>query len=192
MEKSSWRTRGVEWFTSHALWELAKELARVLLSILFAWLISLGLAHMIHAALGVAFNIFLILIGLIGLSWLFGFIPRLRRMSTQSDERQLALSELNGLITRGHRLLGDTPKNGATVSDFVRFWNEQMGSWSKAVGTILKDHWDKNTQDFFFSVTGLNMEQPLPQIYPESKMDYLYLARWLQNLEHLRQMLKSG
>lgn len=184
MEKSSWRARGLEWLTSHALWEVAK----FLLSILFAWLISLGYARMINAALGTAFNVFLILFGIIGLMWTFGF----SRRAKPNESRESALKQINDLITRGNHLLTEIPKNGATASDFVRFWQEQNRSWSNTVGTILENGWGKATQSFFFSTTGVNMDQPLERIHGEAKMDYLYLSRWLQNLETLRQTLRNN
>jgi hypothetical protein len=184
MEKSSWRTRGLEWFTGHALWELAK----VGLSALFAWLVSLGFAQLIHAA---TFSIFLILVGIIGLAWVLGFIPKAHAAATTelNNARPLALQKLAELTTSGHRLLSSAPKNGATVSDFTGFWNEQIAIWTKAVAIILSDNWSKDSQDFFFSTTGLNMEQSLQQIAPEAKMYHLHLGRWLQNLEQLRQAL---
>src|SRR6266478_6340209 len=172
MEKSPSRTHGLEWFRSHASWELAKWIfERFILAPIFAWLISLGYARMIHAALGTAFNTFLILFGIMGLIWTFGFIPNKGKSEQSQQSRQWALSQLNELITRGHHLLGEIPKNGATASDFVRFWKEQTGSWSSRVGTILKDEWGKSTQDFFFSTTGVNMDQPLDKIHAEAKMD---------------------
>jgi hypothetical protein len=185
------RTVGLEWFKSHASWELAKWIfERFILAPIFAWLISLGYARMIHAALGTAFNVFLILFGIMGLIWTFGFIPNKGKSDeSQQSRRESALRQLNELITRGHYLVGEIPKNGATASDFARFWKEQMGAWSKRVGTILDDGWGKGTQDFFLSTTGVNWEQPLERIHAESKTDYLYLSRWLQNLETLRQTL---
>jgi hypothetical protein len=123
MEKTSWRTRGLEWFTSHALWELAKFASVAL----FAWLISLGYARMMNAALGTAFNIFLILIGIVGLLWALGLIPALRKPAHGLDREKL--SELR---TRGHQLLSSTPRAGASPSDLIRFWDEEIGLWTSA------------------------------------------------------------
>ena len=180
MEKTSWRTRGLEWFTSHALWELAKFASVAL----FAWLISFGYARMMNAALGTAFNIFLILIGIVGLLWALGLIPALRKPAHGLDREKL--SELR---TRGHQLLSSTPRAGASPSDLIRFWDEEIGLWTSATATLLVNTLGNDASEFFLSTTGLNYEQTTQQILSEAKNSHLRLGRWLQNLEQLRQTL---
>lgn len=58
--------RGLEWLTSHALWEIGKYLV----ALIAAWVFSVGVSRAFHAALETAFNIFLIVIGLMGMVWL--------------------------------------------------------------------------------------------------------------------------
>jgi hypothetical protein len=70
MDKSPLHRRGLEWFTSHALWELAKYLVTVI----FAGLVSIGIQRIFHAALDTALNIFLVLIGGMGILWASGVV----------------------------------------------------------------------------------------------------------------------
>jgi hypothetical protein len=68
MNKQPLHRRGLEWLTSHALWELA----RYLVVVVSAGLISLGITRIFHAALETGINIFLVLIGVIGIMRVFG------------------------------------------------------------------------------------------------------------------------
>ena len=183
MEKTSWRARGLEWFTSHALWEAAK----FGLTAFFVWLVSRGLSRMTG---GATFNIFLVMIGVIGLAWIFGFIPAIRKVRS-GPARSLGW-ELAELTERGHQLLTSTPRAGASPSDLMRFWDEEVGRWTSETATTLLDTLGKESSEFFLSTTGLNMEQPLQQIHPEAKNTHLRVARWLQNLEQLRQTLPKN
>ena len=70
MDETSLRSRGRHWLISHALFDVAK----VIFIPAFVWLISLGVTRMTHASLETAFNIFLVLIGLIGVLWLVGVV----------------------------------------------------------------------------------------------------------------------
>jgi hypothetical protein len=70
MDETSLRNRGRHWLVSHALFDVAK----VVFIPAFVWLISLGVTRMTHAGLETAFNIFLVLIGLIGVLWLLGVV----------------------------------------------------------------------------------------------------------------------
>jgi hypothetical protein len=70
MDKSPLHKRGLEWLTSHALWELAKYLGTVI----FAGLVSIGIQRIFHAALDTALNIFLVLIGGMGMLWVSGVV----------------------------------------------------------------------------------------------------------------------
>ncbi len=71
MKAPSLRERFIEWFVGHGLWELCK----VALTAGFAWLISIGGAHLWHAATSTAFNIFLVVIGILGVAWVIGVVP---------------------------------------------------------------------------------------------------------------------
>lgn len=71
MEKIPLHKRGLEWVTSHALWELAKYFVGAALS---AGLVSIGVQRIFHAALGTALNIFLVLMGVMGMLWMSGVI----------------------------------------------------------------------------------------------------------------------
>jgi hypothetical protein len=160
---------------------------RFIVPAIFASLVSVGYARMIHAAFSTGFDLFLILLGAIGLFWTLGVIPRARTKASTESNRRLALEQLVELSRKGNRLLAEAPRTGATISDFVKFWNDDIGLWATATATILKDVWDKEAQDFFYSSTGLNTGQPVEQVSSEAKYSYLYLARYLQNLEQLRQ-----
>ena len=75
--------RGLEWLTSHALWELAKYLIGAALS---AGFVSVGVSRMFHAALGSALNIFLVLMGGMGMLWMSGVV-RWSKSSTSKDSK---------------------------------------------------------------------------------------------------------
>jgi len=72
---SSWRSRLLEWFVGHALWDFSK-------AILFAAITSIGIQYVTHKTLETAFGIFLTLCGLIGLAWTFGVL----RSPTRKDK----------------------------------------------------------------------------------------------------------
>jgi hypothetical protein len=188
MENSSLRSRGLEWFTSHALWELGKWiLEKAILPAIFAALISLGYARMVHAALGTAFNVFLILLGIIGLVWTLGFIPSKNKSAQQA--RQVAIDRIGKLLTLGDLVVAQVPSSGATASDFCRFWSEEMQRWSQQVGTLLTDNWGEEELHAFFSTRGIQYDLPVLRIHPEAVTNYHQFSRWLQNLEHLKQTL---
>jgi hypothetical protein len=70
MDENSWRKRVSHWLMSHGLFEVVK----LIFIPAFVWLISVGYTRLTHEDLGKAFNIFLVLIGLIALLWLLGFV----------------------------------------------------------------------------------------------------------------------
>jgi hypothetical protein len=73
MNKLPLHKRGLEWLTSHALWELGKHL----FGALSAGVVSYGISRIAHAALGTTLNIFLVLIGVMGIGlWVFGLVRR--------------------------------------------------------------------------------------------------------------------
>jgi hypothetical protein len=86
MDKSPLHKRGLEWLTSHALWELAKYVF-VALS---AGLVSFGVSRIIHAALDTALNIFFVLIGVMGMLWVSGAV----RWPTSTSKREEATWEI--------------------------------------------------------------------------------------------------
>src|SRR5579862_205882 len=82
MDKIPLHKRGLEWLTSHALWELAKYIVGAALS---AGLVSIGIQRIFHAALGTALNIFLVLMGVMGMLWMSGVI-RWSKSTTKEEE----------------------------------------------------------------------------------------------------------
>jgi flagellar motor switch/type III secretory pathway protein FliN len=84
MDKIPMHKRGLEWFTSHALWELIKYLVGAAVS---AGILSIGVQRIFNAAVGTALNIFLILMGCMGALWITGVV-RLPRRSTQQEETE--------------------------------------------------------------------------------------------------------
>jgi hypothetical protein len=70
MDETSLRSRGKHWLMSHVLFDVLK----LIFVSAFLGLISLGIKGMTHATLETAFNIFLVLIGLIGVLWLLGVV----------------------------------------------------------------------------------------------------------------------
>ena len=70
MDKLPWHKHLLEWLASHALWELAK----VGVAALSAGLVSLGITRILNAALGTALNIFLVLMGIMGMLWMSGVV----------------------------------------------------------------------------------------------------------------------
>ena len=83
MDKSPLHRRGLEWFTSHALWELAKYLVGAALS---AGLVSVGVSRIFHAALGTALNIFLVLMGVMGMLWMSGVMRWSKSTAINEEE----------------------------------------------------------------------------------------------------------
>ena len=82
MGKLPLHKRVLEWLTSHALWELAKYLVGAALS---AGLVSVGVSRIFHAALGTALNIFLVLMGVMGMLWMSGVV-RWSKSTTSKEE----------------------------------------------------------------------------------------------------------
>jgi len=83
MDKLPLHKRGLEWLTSHALWELAKYLVAAL----SAGLVSIGISRIINAALGTAVNIFLVLIGVMGMLWMSGMVRRPALASKEEEAK---------------------------------------------------------------------------------------------------------
>jgi hypothetical protein len=81
MDKLPLHKRGLEWLTSHTLWELAKYLVGASLS---AGLVSIGVSRIVNAAFGTALNIFLVLIGVMGMLWMSGVV----RWSTSTSKTE--------------------------------------------------------------------------------------------------------
>ncbi len=82
MDEHSLRSRGRHWLKSHALFEAV----RIVFVPAFVWLVSLGISRVTHASLATAFNIFLVLIGVIGVLWLLGVV-RLPAFSTKEEPK---------------------------------------------------------------------------------------------------------
>lgn len=82
MDKLPLHKRVLEWLTSHTLWELAKYLVGAALS---AGLVSVGISRMVNAALGTALNIFLVLMGVMGMLWMSGVV-RWSKSTTSKEE----------------------------------------------------------------------------------------------------------
>jgi hypothetical protein len=87
MDKIPFHKRALEWGTSHALWELAKYLIGGAIS---AGLVSVGIARMIGAALGTTLNIFLVLMGVMGMLWMTGLV-RWSKSTTATIEEDAKL-----------------------------------------------------------------------------------------------------
>ncbi|MGB8581392.1 MAG: hypothetical protein WCD47_11265 [Candidatus Sulfotelmatobacter sp.] len=77
--------RGLEWLTSHALWELARYFVGAAIS---AGLISVGVSRIVNAAFGTALNIFLVLMGVMGMLWMSGVV-RWSRPATKEEQAKL-------------------------------------------------------------------------------------------------------
>src|SRR5260370_9615106 len=82
MGKLPLHKRGLEWRTSHALWELAKYLVGAALS---AGLVSIGISRIVNAAVGTALNIFLVLMGVMGMLWMSGVV-RWSKSTSKTEE----------------------------------------------------------------------------------------------------------
>jgi hypothetical protein len=80
MDESSLRGRVRHWLMHHGLFELLK----FLFIPAFVWLISLGITRIRHANLDTAFNIFVVIIGVIGILWLLGIV----RLPTVSKKEE--------------------------------------------------------------------------------------------------------
>jgi len=74
--------RGLEWLTSHALWELAKYLVVASLS---AGLVSVGISRILNVAFDKGLSIFLVLMGVMGMLWVSGVV---RWPASTSKEEQ--------------------------------------------------------------------------------------------------------
>jgi hypothetical protein len=75
--------RVLEWFTSHTLWEVAKVIGTAL----SAWVLSFGVSR-ITAAFGTALNIFLVLMGVMGMLWMSGVV---RWSTSKTEEAKLEI-----------------------------------------------------------------------------------------------------
>jgi hypothetical protein len=193
MKTSVSRADGLEWFKSHASWEFVKWVVeRFILLPAFAWLVSLGYARMIHAALGTAFNVFLILFGSIGLIWILGFVPKKNKSAQLQQAQQSAIDQISKLLTRGDYLVSQAPNAGVSTSDFCRFWNDQLQRWGQEVGSVLSDTWGTDAMHAFFSIRGLQLDQPAGRVHPEAASSYHQYNHWLKNLEHLKQTLPGA
>jgi hypothetical protein len=84
MDKIPFHKRVLEWLTSHTLWELARWFVGAAIS---AGLISVGVSRIINAAFGTALNIFLVLMGVMGMLWMSGVV-RWSRSTTKEEEAQ--------------------------------------------------------------------------------------------------------
>src|ERR1017187_2177594 len=82
MDKLLLHKRGLEWLTSHTLWELAKYLVGAAFS---AGLVSIGISRIVNAAVGTALNIFLVLMGVMGMLWMSGVV-RWSKSTSKTEE----------------------------------------------------------------------------------------------------------
>src|ERR1700732_1761259 len=85
MDKLPLYKRGLEWLTSHALWELARYFVGAALS---AGLVSVGISRIANAAFGNALHIFFVLMGMMGMLWMFGGV-RWSKPTTKEEEAKL-------------------------------------------------------------------------------------------------------
>ncbi len=194
MENSSSHTPGLEWFKSHASWELAKWIIeRFIVPPVCAGIISIGAARIMHAAFGTAFNIFLILLGIIGLAWGLGFIPKAQTRTTETDQaRELALKKIGELFQRSQWLDGQAPRQGnATESKFCQFWAEEVQAWGQATGKILWDNWGEDVGRDFLGNVGLNHNENVGNVHPEAASAYRTLLHQVRTLQNIRRTLKA-
>lgn len=77
-DKPSLTKQGLHWFTSHALWEVAKTGIALVIS---AGLFSVGVIKFFHAALDTGIAIFLAVVGVVGIALVFRTVqwPATRR-----------------------------------------------------------------------------------------------------------------
>jgi|SRR5260370_2482683 len=122
MGKTHLRKRLIEWLVSHGLWEIF----RYALAATFVWLISVGGARLMHAAINTAFNMFLVLGGVIGLAWTFGFLS-FGRMRPAISAVPL-LKELRQITEEFMDLMYKFPNSEAVAAPFSKTWRPLVGT----------------------------------------------------------------
>jgi hypothetical protein len=85
-KKQRVRDRLTEWVVSHSLWEIGRHL---FLTILAAWIGSYAAARLMHAALNTATNLFLLVLGILGIAWGTGILPTGRKSSATTLRENL-------------------------------------------------------------------------------------------------------
>ncbi|MBZ5687224.1 MAG: hypothetical protein LAP86_19555 [Acidobacteriia bacterium] len=193
-QPSESHTLGLEWLKSHASWELARLIfERFIMPPVWAWLISIGIARLMHSALSTAFNIFLMLLGIIGLIWSFGFMSKGRSEKAAKDHAgKLALQKLNELSRRSQWLDGQAPRTGnAGEGRFCQFWAEEVQAWSQATGKILWDNWGEDVARDFLGNVGLNNNENVGNVHPEAASAYRMLLHQIRTMQNIRRTLPT-
>jgi hypothetical protein len=124
MEEPKLNERLVEWLVSHSLWELCK----VVVTVGFVWLIGVGGANLWHATMGTAFNISLVLIGILGIAWMVGILP-IRRNNTSSASRDGLIQRCDDVILRWKKLAEDYLDSPKQDGQPVTLPNPMDPSW---------------------------------------------------------------
>jgi hypothetical protein len=84
-----------EWISSHTLWELTSHLVRTVGA---AWLGSYAWARLTHAALDTAVNVFLLVLGILGVAWGIGLLPVQKNKASAAEIRDSLKFKYNALI----------------------------------------------------------------------------------------------
>jgi hypothetical protein len=90
-QKHSLRDRLVEWVAGHTLWEILK----LSVTAAAAWIGSYAGARLMHSTTGTALNVFLLVLGVLGVAWGIGFLP----IGRGSGHRGYSLAEMPGKIS---------------------------------------------------------------------------------------------
>jgi hypothetical protein len=147
-QKPSLLHRIGEWFASHALWDFAKHL---LFPALAAWLASYGGAGLLHVP---AWNLFMVLVGIIGLLWSLGLLPqRGKSKPTNAQKEQLRKrchdlivdwEELADLWMNGRREEGtpvslQEPMSPAWAGSMLTVWPFKVAALQTATAALRED-----------------------------------------------------
>lgn len=92
MTIATWRARTLEWLSSHAMWELFKWF---LTAIVGSGIIGWGVSQLRHGSISTAFNISLVVLGVLLLGWRVGLFP----IRKKNDRISYSIAEMQGNIS---------------------------------------------------------------------------------------------
>lgn len=148
--RSSMRSRFVEWFAGHTLWEIARHL---LVTAIAAWVGSYAGARLMHAAIDTAANVFLLVLGILGVAWGIGLLP-IRKTNESSTLRDSLKFRCDALILGWKELDRDyqnapkdkydpatlpDPMSPAWVSSERKVWPYRVGVLQGATNALRED-----------------------------------------------------
>src|SRR6266571_3252328 len=140
-EKSPWN-KFTEWWTGHALWEIAK-------TVIGAAIVSIAGTRLVHAAFGTATNLFLLVLGVLGVAWGIGLLP-VRKNDKVSLFRESLLQKCDDILLGWKKLaeqyqdakketLHDPMSPGWASSEMEKPWPYKVGVLQGRTNALRED-----------------------------------------------------